>query len=294
MDHYPFESHYLELDKGIKMHYIDEGKGAPLVMVHGNPTWSFYYRNLINALKSSYRTIAPDHIGCGLSDKPDDNSYKYTLENRVRNLEDLLKHLNITKNITLILHDWGGMIGMAFAIRHPEAISRLIILNTSAFHLPKEKSLPWQIFLARNTITGALLVRGFNAFSLGAVHNCVARSSMPPSIKAGYLKPYDNWKNRIAVHRFVQDIPLKPGDSGYDLVSEVEEKVGVFTKTPLMICWGMKDFVFDRHFLKKWTDRFPDAEVHRFPEAGHYVLEDMSDEITALVKEFLERNPGNP
>lgn len=290
-DLYPFAGHYLEIDKGIKMHYIDEGKGDPIVMIHGNPTWSFYYRNLIDSLKSSYRTIAPDHIGCGLSDKPDDNLYKYTLENRVHDLENLLQHLNINKNITLILHDWGGMIGMAFAVRHPEAISRLVIMNTSAFHLPEEKSLPWQIFLARNSITGALLVRGFNAFSLGAVNHCVTRNPMPPHIKAGYLKPYDSWKNRIAVHRFVQDIPLKPGDPGYDLVSEVEEKAGLFDKTPLMICWGEKDFVFDRHFLKKWTDRFPDAEVHLFPDAGHYVLEDMKDEIIELVKDFLKRNP---
>lgn len=286
-DLYPFESRYLKLDNDIKMHYIDEGKGDPIVMIHGNPTWSFYYRNLIKLLKNSFRTIAIDHIGCGLSDKPPDNLYRYTLKTRVDDLETLLEHLNIKKNITLILHDWGGMIGMAFAVRHPESISRLIIMNTSAFHLPKEKPLPWQIFLARNSITGALLVRGFNAFSLGSVNHCVTRSPMPPDVKAGYLKPYDSWKNRIAVHRFVQDIPLKPGEPAYDIVSEVEEKAGIFDKIPLLICWGEKDFVFDRHFLKKWTDRFPNAKIHRFPEAGHYVLEDMKDEIIQLVKEFL-------
>ena len=120
-------------------------------MVHGNPSWSFYYRNLVLALRDRYRCIVPDHIGCGLSDKPGDDRYDYTLSRRVDDLERLLEHLGITENITLVVHDWGGMIGMAYAVRHPERIKRLVILNTGAFHLPKSKPFPLGLRICRDT-----------------------------------------------------------------------------------------------------------------------------------------------
>ncbi len=115
---YPFRGHFLDL-QGIRLHYLDEGRGEPVVMVHGNPTWSFYYRELVKALRDDYRVVVPDHVGCGLSDKPDDDRYDYTLDRRVADLEALLDHLGLTSDLTLVLHDWGGMIGMAYASRHP-------------------------------------------------------------------------------------------------------------------------------------------------------------------------------
>lgn len=284
---YPFNSNFLNL-RGIKYHYLDEGRGEPVVMVHGNPTWSFYYRNLTLALRDSYRVIVPDHIGCGLSDKPAADKYNYNLKQRVDDLEALLSHLGIDKNITLVVHDWGGMIGMAYAARHPERIERLVILNTSAFHLPKTKRFPWQLWLTRTPL-GAFMVRGFNAFSLGAVI-FGSKKPMPREIRKMYLAPYDSWANRVAVLRFVQDIPLKPGDPAYKIVSEVENKLDEFANKPMLILWGEKDFVFDHHFLNEWIKRFPKAEVHRFPNAGHYVLEDAGDKIVPRVKEWLKIN----
>src|SRR5512137_1165151 len=121
--YYPFAGHYLDLD-GLRLHYLDEGSGEPVVMLHGNPTWSFYYRNLVLALRDKYRCIVPDHIGCGMSDKPGDDRYDYTLQSRVDDLEALLDSLGVTNGITLVVHDWGGMIGMAYATRHPERIKR--------------------------------------------------------------------------------------------------------------------------------------------------------------------------
>ena len=129
-DLYPFESNFLELEDGLKMHYIDEGEGEVLLMLHGNPTWSFYYRNLIQSFQKKYRCIAPDHIGCGLSDKPQD--YNYTLSTHIDNLEQLVNSLGL-KDITLVMHDWGGSIGMGLAVRQPKLIKRLIIFNTAAF-----------------------------------------------------------------------------------------------------------------------------------------------------------------
>ena len=283
---YPFESHWLDLG-GIKLHYLDEGTGAPVVMLHGNPTWSFYWRELVKALRGTHRCIVPDHIGMGLSDKPGDARYTYTLESRVRDLERLLEHAGVRENVTLLLHDWGGMIGMAWAARHPEAVKRLVILNTAAFHLPKSKPFPWQLWLARTPL-GALLVRGLNLFARGAVKDCVSRRTLPPDVRDALLYPFDSWANRIAVLRFVQDIPLKASDPAYELVSKTERNLELFRGVPMQIFWGLRDFVFDKHFLDEWVRRFPEAEIKRFEDCGHYILEDATEEIVPRVQAFLQ------
>ena len=226
---------------GLRYHYLDEGQGEPVVMLHGNPTWSFYYRRLVEALNGSARTIVPDHIGCGLSDKPDDSRYEYTLERRARDLEVLLDHLGVDRGITLVLHDWGGMIGMAYAARHPGRIARLVVLNTAAFHLPASKPLPWALRVCRDTPLGPVLVRGLNAFCRGAARVGCRRRPMPRDVRAAYLAPYDSWAHRIAVLRFVQDIPLKPGDRAFDLVTEVQHRRAQLVDGPMMIAWGLKD-----------------------------------------------------
>lgn len=289
---YPFARHYVDI-RGIKMHYLDEGprEAPPVVMVHGNPTWSFYYRRLVAALSPTCRCIVPDHVGMGLSDKPDESRYTFTLESRVNDLEALIDSLNLAQPITLVLHDWGGMIGMAYATRHPERIARLVILNTGGFSLPKTKKMPWQLNLARNPLLGALLVRGFNAFCKGGVKDCVTRRPMTPDVARGFIGPYDSWHNRLAVHRFIQDIPLGPGDRAWEIVANAEKQITQFQKLPMLICWGMKDFVFDVHFLNRWLELFPAAETHRFEDAGHYVLEDAHEEIILLVQAFLAAHP---
>jgi len=285
-----FESHYLDLG-GLRYHYLDEGSGETVVMLHGNPTWSFYYRNLVTALRDRYRTIVPDHIGCGLSEKPGDDAYDYTLSQRVDDLDALLDHLGLTKEITLVVHDWGGMIGMAYASRHPERIRRLVVLNTGAFHLPKAKPFPAALKICRDTALGALLVRGFNAFALAASFVGCKRNPMPSSLRRAYRAPYDSWANRIATLRFVQDIPLAPGDRGYDLVTEVQEGLHRFADLPMILFWGEQDFVFDRHFLAEWMRRFPKAEVHRYPDCGHYILEDAKDDVVPKIRAFLDAHP---
>ena len=137
---YPFGSHF-ETIGGHQYHYVDEGKGDPVVMLHGNPTWSFYYRELILKLSPHFHCLAPDHIGCGYSDKPGDQTYSYTLEQRVKDLEEFLEKKKITQNILLVLHDWGGIIGMTFAHRHPTSIKKIVLLNTQV--LPGAHSQEW-------------------------------------------------------------------------------------------------------------------------------------------------------
>jgi haloalkane dehalogenase len=287
---YPFASHFLDLS-GIRYHYLDEGAGEPIVMLHGNPTWSYYYRRLALSLRDRYRIIVPDHVGCGLSDKPDDSQYPYTLSCRIKDLQALLHHLRIDRDLTLVLHDWGGIIGMGYAILRSERVKRLIVLNTAAFHMPKGKKLPWSLRFFRSPLLGPILARGLNSFARAAAKYCCTRRPMAPEIRQAYLAPYNSWKNRIAILRFVQDIPIKPGDSCHDLVSEIEMGLPRLREVPMLICWGEKDFVFDKDFLTEWTRRFPQAEVHRFADAGHYVLEDTADEIIALVRSFLDRHP---
>lgn len=289
-DLYPFESRFLDVGETgapCRMHYLDEGVGPPVVMVHGNPTWSFHFRKLVRALRGDHRVVVPDHVGCGLSDKPAKDAYPYSLRRRVDDLERLLAELDLDSGVTLVLHDWGGMIGMAWAARHPEAVERLVVLNTAAFHLPESASLPWQLRVVRDTPLGAVLVRGLNAFSRGAVLGCVTRRPLHRAVRAAYLAPYDSWDNRIAVYEFVRTIPLTPEDDGYDIVSDVEAALPALRDRPMLICWGERDFVFDLHFLAEWERRFPDADVHRFADAGHFVLEDAGDEIVPLVREFL-------
>jgi cis-3-alkyl-4-acyloxetan-2-one decarboxylase len=283
-DLYPFKSHFENIG-GHQYHYVEEGTGEPVVLLHGNPTWSFYYRELIQKLSPHFRCLAPDHIGCGYSDKPDDASYNYTLEQRVNDLENFLEKKGINKNIHLVVHDWGGIIGMAFAHRHPESIKKIVLMNTAAFHLPKNKRFPLALRFIRTRL-GGFMVRAFNLFSGIATIEGTKRIRLSKDIRKGLTAPYDSWKNRIATLRFVQDVPLKHGDPGYQIITEMQEHLYQFRNTPTLIAWGMKDFVFDRHILEAWTKYLPEAKVHRFEDSGHYILEDQQEAIGNLVLNF--------
>lgn len=288
-DLYPFDGKFLTHDSGIKQHYLDEGNGEPFVMVHGNPSWSFLYRDMVKAFRSSYRCIVPDHVGCGLSEKPGLDAFGYTLNEHVNNLEALIESLKLTQPINLAVHDWGGAIGMGYATRHPEKIKRLIVLNTGAFRLPKECPFPWPIWAFRNTDLGASFNRTFNAFSFIASHTCSIKG-MSRKVRHGFRAPYDSPANRVATTRFVQDIPLTAADTSYDELVRIEEGLVSLVKKPMIICFGRKDFVFNRHFFNEWKRRFPDADAHSF-HAGHYVLEDVGEQIFSLIRAFIASNP---
>lgn len=288
---YPFDSHWFDR-AGLRLHYLDEGEGSPVIMLHGNPSWSFYYRNAVLALRDTYRCIVPDHIGMGLSDKPDDSRYDYTLQSRVDDLDALIASLDLPEKVTLMLHDWGGMIGMAWALRHPQRIQRLVILNTAAFRLLPGKRLPWLLTLNRQTLLGAYLNRGLNIFARGAtLPGLGVARPLPAGIAGALCAPYDNWENRIAVLRFVQDIPLQPTDRAYPIVRASEEalEAGLFRDVPAIIFWGMRDFVFDRDYLRRWEQFLPQAELHRYTNAGHYVLEDAPRRILPALRGWLDR-----
>ena len=289
---YPFQPQRFEVRPGLSMSYLDEGPrdGEVVVMLHGNPSWSYYWRNLVSGLSDRYRCIVPDHIGMGLSDKPDDSRYDYTLQSRVDDVAALLEHLGITGPVTLAVHDWGGMIGFGWALSHAAQVKRLVITNTGAFPLPAAKKMPWQIALGRDWKLGAFVIRAFNAFSGGASYLGVEKK-MPADVRGAYVAPYDSWANRISTVRFMQDIPLAPGDKAWPLVAEAGKRLHEFADRPAFLGWGLKDFVFDRHFLDGFRVALPNAEVQAFDDAGHYVLEDKADVLVPAIRRFLDTHP---
>ncbi len=281
---YPFRPKFVTVD-GHRMSFLDEGSGPAVVMVHGNPSWSYLYRNLVTELKSTHRCIVPDHLGCGLSDKPQD--YPYRLQNHIDNLETLLDQLQVDKCV-LVVHDWGGAIGMGWAGLHPDRVAGLVALNTAAFHSSR---IPFRIAVCRWPVLGPLLVRGLNGFARPATFMAV-HNKMLPEVAAGFLYPYNSWQNRVAVHRFVQDIPLHENHPSWQTLSNVEDSLDRLQDKPMLLCWGGEDFCFNDLFYKQWQHHFPAANSHYFPEAGHYVLEDAFDEIMALLIPFLASCDG--
>lgn len=278
---YPFCSRHLQLD-GLRMHYLDEGAGQPLLMVHGNPTWSFYWRNLITAFRGSYRAVAPDHIGCGLSDKP--QHYHYTLAQHIENLVRLIDELDLS-NITLLGHDWGGAIGLGAALARPNRIARIVLFNTGAF---RPHFVPLRIRLCRTPALGLIAMRGLNLFSRAALSMAVEHPErLTPAVRGGLLAPYDNWANRVGVHHFVKDIPLTKRHPTWQTLAEMEDALPSLASRPIRLIWGMRDWCFNASCLERFEQLFPDAEVCRLDHAGHYVIEDATDEVIGLVRAFL-------
>ncbi len=285
---YPFASHFHAQFAGHRMHFIDEGAAtaSPVVMVHGNPTWSFYYRRLVEALAPAHRCLVPDHIGMGLSDRPDDDAYRYTLASRVEDFGHWLNAVEPERPIDLIVHDWGGAIGLSWAARHPERVRRIVLLNTWAFNIPAHESLPASLKFARTGL-GAFLINRFNAFSGLAVRMATA-NKLDPEVARGLVAPYQGSPDRrLATLRFVQDIPLSDRDPAWAVLAQTESRLPTLADKPILIAWGAKDFVFNDKVLAIWRQTWPQARVEYFKDAGHYVLEDAHDRILPLVHDFL-------
>jgi pimeloyl-ACP methyl ester carboxylesterase len=282
---YPFVSREIDLG-GHRYHYVDEGQGETLLLVHGNPTWSFYWRDLIRALTPKYRVIAVDHMGCGLSDKP--RHYAYRLGQHIENLKTLVERLDL-RGVTLLAHDWGGPIGLGAALACQQRFARYVLFNTAAF---RSTRIPWRIRICRTPVLGRLAVQGLNAFARAALGMAVCHQErMTPVVRAGLLAPYDTWTNRQAIYRFVEDIPLSASHPSYATLKGIEERLTQLAVHPWMLIWGMRDWCFTPHFLERFLTFVPHAEVHRLADAGHYVIEDAHERVAPLVDQFIERHP---
>lgn len=278
---YPFQSNYIPVDNDLKMHYVEEGKGnETLLMVHGNPTWSFHYRNLVQDLKSEYRCLAIDHLGCGLSDRDEQT---FDLEKRIEHLVHFIKVKNL-KNITLIAHDWGGAIGMGALLEIPDRFEKIVLMNTAAFN---STDIPLRIALCKVPLLGSFLNRNLNGFALAATL-MASKKGLSKKVKEGYLMPYKKYSNRKAIDDFVQDIPLNKKHPTYKILGKIEERLSNL-KHPTLLLWGEKDFCFHTGFKNRFMAFFPHAEVVSFKKAGHYVLEDEYGDCLKHIKRFLKK-----
>lgn len=276
---YPFESHFVEVD-GFKMHYVDEGAGEVVVLLHGNPTWSFYYRNLITKLKTNFRVIAPDFIGCGLSDHP--VGMHFRAADRIRQLESFLAQLDL-KNFSLVMHDWGGPLGTAVALKHLSSVNRIIYLNTT---LTEIESLPYIIRKAARPFIGKFITQTTQRFlRLATEFGVVNRLS--PEVKKGYLYPYRKAALRSAIWDFVADIPFEVDHPSYPALLEIGENLSRLSNIPVKIIWGLRDPCFHQEMLGRVSAHFPHAEVLELPKASHLVLEDEPEVAGNAIKDFL-------
>jgi len=276
---YPFTSQFLTLKNGHDLHYVDQGSGEVVLMLHGNPTWSYFYRNLVKGLVDKFRVIVPDHLGCGLSDKPQD--FSYTLENHIENICELIHHLQI-KSLKLIVHDWGGAIGFGVLRRMPELAEKITILNTAAF---TSTYIPSRIAFCRIPWLGDKIIRYMNGFAWPATFMAVSKK-LPTNVKRGFLFPYQNTADRIAISRFVQDIPMSESHPSFEELKKIELSLVKHT-CPKLVLWGKKDFCFNDYFLDRWKKIYPDAQFKELKAAGHYLLEDSPVDCLNEIRSFL-------
>ena len=267
---YPFEPEAYETAVGT-MRYVDEGTGPPIVMLHGNPYWSFEYRSLIRRFSPTNRCIAPDHIGFGLSDKPAD--WDYLPAHHAENLEGLLQSLDL-REITLVVNDWGGPIGLSYAISHPDRVKQIVITNTWCWSVADD----WYYRAFSGFVGGPVgrrLIRKHNFFARTIVRAVFGdKVTLTPELRRHFTAPLATPQQRRGSWVFPREII---GSSEW--LSDLWERREALSGKVRLIAWGMKDIAFREKELQRWTETFPEARVVRFAEAGHFVAEEAGEEL---------------
>lgn len=282
---FPFDENFFETDEGFRLHYVDEGprESDPILMVHGNPSWSFLFRDVIKNLSPDYRCVAVDHLGCGKSENP--IIAQYNLEHHVNRLCQLVEELDL-KDITLLLHDWGGAIGMGVASRLKDRIRAISLFNTAAY---TDTRIPLRIAVCKWPFIGPLLNLSMNAFARGATRMAIPKgSSMTAKIKSGFLSPYSTPRQRRAINAFIQDIPMSPSHPTWNYLKDIEDSLDYFSSHPIRIFWGEQDFCFNLHFLDRWKSIWPHANVTSYPDGSHYLLESHAEEVSRELRLWIE------
>jgi len=285
---FPFAPHYYT-SNGFDMHYVDEGKGEPVVMLHGDPTWGYLYRAFIPTISRSHRCIVPDHMGMGKSGVPLE-PYPYRLQHHIANLEALLLHLDV-QNITLVVHDWGGPVGLGFAVRHPQRIKRLVLLNTWAFARWPGGPFPRLLEIIRSE-RGENFVLKRNGYLEPALTGTTYHTeNLTPAVMEAYKAPYPVPETRTALLCWSRDIPVQASDPSYAEMKHIEEGLPQFSNLPILIIWGMKDPVLPPSVLRLWQALYPQAITHEIEDASHFLQEDAPERVVGYIDEFLRANP---
>lgn len=292
---YPFAHHFFDTPSGA-MHFVEEGKGDPVLMLHGNPTWSFLYRKIIPTIAQTHRVIAPDHVGFGLSDKPDQET-AYSLSTHIDNLEALVLRLDL-RNITLVMQDWGGPIGLGAAARHPDRIKSLVILNTFGFYPPMDGidperlKLPPPLLLMRSRGIGDFIVRRMGFFERQVMAMATA-TKRDTETRRAYTDIFTSYADRAGIMAFPRMIPT---NTTHPSARVLLEETGPYLETydgPARIFWGVKDPLFPMGALEAWKKRLPQAEVTEFATARHYLQDDEPEALTRGLKDFLHGTPDS-
>ena len=276
-DLYPFTSRYADVD-GARVHYVDEGEGPPLLLLHGNPTWSFLYREIIKGVRDRFRCIAPDYPGFGLSRAPAGYGYKPAEHAAV--IERLVEQLDV-RGATMMVQDWGGPIGFSVATRRPDRFAAFVIGNTWAW--PKT-DLGTQAFsrLMGGPIGGYLILRR-NFFVEKAVPGGVRRRDLPPAVMDAYRGPFPTPASRRPVHVFPREIL-----AGRPFLAEVERGLPALRDRPALIVWPTNDVAFREPERRRWEQTFPNHRTVALEGAGHYIQEDAPEEIVAAIRDWSE------
>lgn len=280
--------HYLDSDREYPDSVADGATSRPVILcVHGNPTWSFYWREILRRFHTTHRVIAVDHLGCGFSDKPPRTKADYTLAGHRDRLLMLIDQLDL-RQITLLAHDWGGAIGLSAAVRRVDRMAGVVLLNTGAFPPPY---VPWRIAACRIPWLGTCAVRGLNLFARAAVSMAMSKTRMMPEVAAGLLAPYGNWHDRVAIDAFVRDIPCSRRHPTYAELERLEADLSLLASLPQLLVWGMRDWCFRPECLERLLLHWPAANVVRLADVGHYVMEDDPEAALTAIASFLGSAP---
>lgn len=273
--------------------YVDIGPrdGLPVVFVHGNPTWSYLWRHLLRATaQAGYRAIALDHIGMGRSQRPPRGQYQATLNQRIHDFDQFLAAVVPQGRFALVAHDWGGPIGVGWAAEHAGRLSHLVVMNTAGFSLPAGMSFPASLRFARCRPLGTWLVRHTNAFLRGTLR-WGGTARLPQPVRRGYLAPYTSARAREGIVGFLRDIPVRSRSQTQTILRRTEEQLSALDQVPTLVCWGMRDPVFDQRILTRWRELMPQAQVLQFDTVGHLIPEEAAPALADLLPAFLRDHP---
>lgn len=282
---YPFAHGFVATPHG-RMHYVESGQGAPVLCLHGNPTWSYLYREFLRGLAPVARVVAPDLIGFGLSEKLAEVD-SYSVEGHIDDVSALVETLDL-RDLTLVMQDWGGPIGLGVAARHPDRISALVVMNTIGFvpqgHVgPPEPALS----LIRAPMLGEQLVQGLGLFNRLAVPAGIGRPERrDPTALRAYRDVQGSWSERAGTLFFPRAIPNGPDHPSIPVLEETGRYLDDYSG-PLLLIWGMRDPAFGPPILAQWRERFPDAPVLELEDASHFLQEDRPEQIVPRIKSFL-------
>ena len=280
---YPFQQNYCETSAG-RMHYVDEGSGPPVVMVHGTPTWSFMYRRLIRALAENHRVIAPDNLGFGLSEKREDAPHHPAAHSE--RLKQLIQSLGLQK-ITLIVHDFGGPIGLACALDDADNVERLVVLNTWMWSLRENKTVVQASRLFGGPV-GKFLYKRLNFSPRFLMKMAFGdKRRLTAALHRHYTDVFPTPANRQGPWLFARE--LVGASDWYDSLWQQRDRL---RHKPALLLWGMKDPLIPRNALDRWQTVFENAKIETYPDAGHFVTEEV-DELPQVIVPFC-RLPAPP